>query len=226
MMNRNRTTHDFPTFHASSAVSGDRKFSCLNPSPPPVCPDTSDIEMGFRARPVFGDVSVAANAVTKLTVMRSGALFVIPRDSLKNIPAVAACMANVFSYTHPLLRRLFPLIGWRKTQAPFVSYSVTSVIISVLRRVSTMTLLRAKLGSFHAVIRDAVFRSARGAFECGHAEKVACPLDLSRQYLGSGSHAIACHYAGLHLIACELDEDYYKAACERIERETKQMSFL
>lgn len=45
-------------------------------------------------------------------------------------------------------------------------------------------------------------------------------------HLGSGSHAIACHYAGLHLTACELDEDYYKAACERIERETKQMSFL
>ena len=45
-------------------------------------------------------------------------------------------------------------------------------------------------------------------------------------HLGSGSHAIACHYAGCHLTACELDEDYYKAACERIERETKQMNFL
>ncbi len=41
-------------------------------------------------------------------------------------------------------------------------------------------------------------------------------------HLGSGSIAIACRYAGHHLTACELDADYYKAACERIDRETRQ----
>jgi len=45
-------------------------------------------------------------------------------------------------------------------------------------------------------------------------------------HLGSGSSAIACHYAGLHLTACELDADYYAAACERIQRETAQTTFL
>ncbi len=45
-------------------------------------------------------------------------------------------------------------------------------------------------------------------------------------HLGSGSHAIACHYAKCHLTACELDEDYYKAACERIERETAQQTLF
>jgi len=45
-------------------------------------------------------------------------------------------------------------------------------------------------------------------------------------HLGSGSHAIACHYAGLHLTACELDEDYYKSACERIKRETAQQTLF
>jgi len=45
-------------------------------------------------------------------------------------------------------------------------------------------------------------------------------------HMGSGSSAIACHYAGHHLTACELDEDYYKAACERIQRDTAQTSFL
>jgi site-specific DNA-methyltransferase (adenine-specific) len=45
-------------------------------------------------------------------------------------------------------------------------------------------------------------------------------------HLGSGSIAIASHYAGMHLTACELDEDYYKAACERIDRETRQTTFL
>jgi site-specific DNA-methyltransferase (adenine-specific) len=44
-------------------------------------------------------------------------------------------------------------------------------------------------------------------------------------HLGSGSIAIACHYAGHHLTACELDADYYAAACERIERETAQLAF-
>lgn len=44
-------------------------------------------------------------------------------------------------------------------------------------------------------------------------------------HLGSGSIAIACHYARLHLTASEIDEDYFKAACARIERETAQESF-
>lgn len=42
-------------------------------------------------------------------------------------------------------------------------------------------------------------------------------------HMGSGSIAIACHYMGFHLTACELDEDYYNAACERIKRETAQL---
>lgn len=45
-------------------------------------------------------------------------------------------------------------------------------------------------------------------------------------HLGSGSHAIACHYFGAHLTACEIDADYFAAAKERIARETAQQSFL
>jgi len=41
-------------------------------------------------------------------------------------------------------------------------------------------------------------------------------------HLGSGSHAIAAHYAGIHLTACEIDAEYYEAACARIKRETSQ----
>jgi len=44
-------------------------------------------------------------------------------------------------------------------------------------------------------------------------------------HLGSGSIAIACHYARLHLTACELDEDYFAASIARIRRETAQESF-
>jgi site-specific DNA-methyltransferase (adenine-specific) len=45
-------------------------------------------------------------------------------------------------------------------------------------------------------------------------------------HLGSGSHAIACHYFGAHLTACEIDADYFAAATARIQRETAQTTFL
>lgn len=45
-------------------------------------------------------------------------------------------------------------------------------------------------------------------------------------HLGSGSHAIACHDAGLHLTACEIDADYFAAAVARIKRETSQTSLF
>ena len=45
-------------------------------------------------------------------------------------------------------------------------------------------------------------------------------------HLGSGSHAIAAHYFGAHLTACEIDADYFAAAQERIARETAQIAFL
>lgn len=45
-------------------------------------------------------------------------------------------------------------------------------------------------------------------------------------HLGSGSSAIACHYARCPLVACEIDADYFAAACERIERETAQMGLF
>jgi len=45
-------------------------------------------------------------------------------------------------------------------------------------------------------------------------------------HLGSGSHAIACHYAGMHLTACEIDPDYYAAAKARIAKDTAQTDFF
>jgi site-specific DNA-methyltransferase (adenine-specific) len=45
-------------------------------------------------------------------------------------------------------------------------------------------------------------------------------------HLGSGSHAIAAHYFGTHLTACEIDADYFASATARIQRETAQTTFL
>ncbi|MEE9459650.1 MAG: DNA methyltransferase [Candidatus Bathyarchaeia archaeon] len=45
-------------------------------------------------------------------------------------------------------------------------------------------------------------------------------------HLGSGSSAIAAHYGGFDFVGCELDEYYFKAAKERIDRETAQVSMF
>jgi len=42
-------------------------------------------------------------------------------------------------------------------------------------------------------------------------------------HLGSGSHAIACNNLGFELVGCELDKDYFDAACKRIEQATQQL---
>lgn len=41
-------------------------------------------------------------------------------------------------------------------------------------------------------------------------------------HLGSGSSAIACNNLGFELVGCELDADYYAAACKRIHQATAQ----
>lgn len=41
-------------------------------------------------------------------------------------------------------------------------------------------------------------------------------------HLGSGSIAIACHDMGFDLVGCELDKDYYDAACKRIKNHQLQ----
>ncbi len=56
-----------------------------------------------------------------------------------------------------------------------------------------------------------------------YAEKGQRILDT---HLGSGSSAIAAHYFGCDFVGMEIDADYYKAACERFDRETAQLSLL
>jgi site-specific DNA-methyltransferase (adenine-specific) len=45
-------------------------------------------------------------------------------------------------------------------------------------------------------------------------------------HLGSGSIAIACHDMGFDLVACEIDKDYYDAACKRFNEQTKQLKLI
>ena len=52
-----------------------------------------------------------------------------------------------------------------------------------------------------------------------YAEKGQKILDT---HLGSGSIAVACNNLGFNLVGCELDQDYYKAACDRVNKATAQ----
>ena len=45
-------------------------------------------------------------------------------------------------------------------------------------------------------------------------------------HLGSGSIAIACHDYGFELTACELDQEYYEKAVERIKNHVSQMTLF
>jgi site-specific DNA-methyltransferase (adenine-specific) len=45
-------------------------------------------------------------------------------------------------------------------------------------------------------------------------------------HLGSGSSAIAAHYGGFDFVGCELDKDYFNAAKERIDNETRQKAMF
>ena len=45
-------------------------------------------------------------------------------------------------------------------------------------------------------------------------------------HLGSGSSAIAAHYGGFEFVGCELDEDYFNAAKQRIDDATRQTSLF
>ena len=45
-------------------------------------------------------------------------------------------------------------------------------------------------------------------------------------HLGSGSSAIAAHYGGFDFVGCELDKDYYDAACKRFNNETAQVALF
>ena len=54
-------------------------------------------------------------------------------------------------------------------------------------------------------------------------DKYANPGDkILDTHLGSGSIAIACHDYGFDLTACELDEEYFNKAMERIKNHTNQ----
>ena len=45
-------------------------------------------------------------------------------------------------------------------------------------------------------------------------------------HLGSGSSAIAAYYFGCDFVGCEIDEDYYNAAKNRFDAETRQMAMF
>jgi site-specific DNA-methyltransferase (adenine-specific) len=60
-----------------------------------------------------------------------------------------------------------------------------------------------------------------------YANYAKAGMKILDTHLGSGSNAIAAHYAKMgEFVGCELDADYFKAACERVYRETRQQELF
>lgn len=51
-------------------------------------------------------------------------------------------------------------------------------------------------------------------------------MKIFDSHLGSGSNAIASHYAKMEFIGCELDSDYYNDSIKRIRENTKQLQLF
>lgn len=45
-------------------------------------------------------------------------------------------------------------------------------------------------------------------------------------HLGSGSSAIAAHYFGVEFVGCEIDKEYYDAAVNRVNEQTRQLKLF
>jgi site-specific DNA-methyltransferase (adenine-specific) len=45
-------------------------------------------------------------------------------------------------------------------------------------------------------------------------------------HLGSGSSAISAHQMGFDFVGCEIDKDYYEAACKRFKEQTMQQDLF
>ena len=45
-------------------------------------------------------------------------------------------------------------------------------------------------------------------------------------FLGTGTTAIAAHYGGFDFVGCELDKDYFDAACKRFKQATAQLAMF
>ena len=56
--------------------------------------------------------------------------------------------------------------------------------------------------------------------------KIQEGMKIFDSHLGSGSNAIACHYAKMEFIGCELDSDYYNDSVKRIRENTKQLQLF
>jgi site-specific DNA-methyltransferase (adenine-specific) len=55
---------------------------------------------------------------------------------------------------------------------------------------------------------------------------IAPPAKIFDPFFGSGTSALSCHYLGFDFVGCELDKDYYNAACKRFKEQTAQQQLF
>jgi len=119
------------------------------------------------------------------------------------------------------LRNTKCFIFWEKTNTKGGHYADGELAWTNFNRVAKMVTLSSMDPSrFHPTQKPVKLYS--WILE-NFAEKGMKILDT---HMGSGSVAIACHYYGAYLTACEISPEYFEKACERIVRETSQLKLF
>ena len=111
-------------------------------------------------------------------------------------------------------------IGWDKKQPEAASFGMLEMAWSSFDRPTKMF----RMYSTHVTqgVRIHPTQKPIDLYKWIFSKYAAPGQRVLDTHMGSGSVAIAAHYAGIHLTACEIDADYYEAAMARITKETRQ----
>ena len=130
--------------------------------------------------------------------------------------------ANNFKYLNPSNG----WIVWDKCLSGDVDFSEAELAFTNVKNNTKIFKLRAQSNENYSVKIHPTQKPIKlyNWIYANYAEEGQTILDT---HGGSFSNAIAAHYAKMgEFVGCELDEDYFKASCERIRKETRQMELF
>lgn len=101
----------------------------------------------------------------------------------------------------------------------------------ITRKFSTANFDRGTLDNIWRVLPKKQDRNNKASYPLAIPEKIlknfSSPgMKAIDPFMGTGTTAIAAHYFGVDFVGIEIDEDYYKAAKERFDKETAQVALF
>jgi hypothetical protein len=216
VMDRNRhadrlpalLTRPFVAFHGGGAI--------LKPSLAAIGGNSANVIGGVLSRFVQRFIF----AVATLTAKPSSALGrVLPSKPWFDLKYLTAMRAFVLLAIHKVHRScLFTCkrIGWTNPLPPLVAKLVVVRHCAACHMPFPAAGLAAKARSFCAVWPN--LKRAAAYFACFRDH-----FEIIPQFMGSGTTGVAAVQEGRKFIGIEIDENYFRIACERIERAQDQL---